>query len=766
MIGRSKETGEVTVNQDELVKNIVKTCIKSTCVVLVCIILFELFFYINCWNHAQRFGWIGPWYRACYLSLLIASVIALVMVIYCNRDYDKRYVIMKWLSPIYSTLITAWALSITYLDCLKSQKCSPIIIMTILLCVPACMYVNARFYFVLNTIANLTMLSMLIWAPGGGDSADLYNYLVFAIIQTIVSRFLLATRYNYHKSAQEVIRHEKEVVELRVKEEKMEQQKKQAEEMTLLLIKTLSDTIEAKDEYTRGHSNRVSEYSALIARKMGLPEEEVSNIKYAATLHDIGKIGVPDTILNKPLRLTDEEYEIIKKHSSIGADILKNIDVISYTADIARHHHERYDGKGYPEGLKGDENSIGARIVAVADSFDAMNSERIYRKPLSREIIINEITKNRGIQFDPDVADAFLELLEAGEIDKVESKKEVEEVVDSGSIINEEAERLLSAVVNTMRSSNSGTSTDYLTGLMLRGSGEEKIVELMKNKPGALVFCDMDNLKTINDRYGHKCGDKALKYLGEVIGKYAEKGVACRVGGDEFLLYLDDVNEETVVKTLETIKADFKAAIENDSSISIATLSSGVCLTTPNDLYSTVLSKADKALYHVKQAGKAGFYIYHEELDSDNVNNHVDINQVTKIIEGVGEYDGALDVEHRQFAKMYDYLLKVCERYNHSCSVVLVTLDSRQNKTMYIDDIEKSMQYMGMAIKNTIRNVDICTRYSSMQYLIVLLEAGNSNVDDIMNRIFASFYKMNSDSDLIPRYEVSPLLVRDKKDEK
>lgn len=745
-------------DRDELVKSIVRSCFKSTCVVLTCIIVFELYFYINCWNHDSRFGVFGPWYRACYLSLMLASMVGLGLIIYCRGDYDNRYQIMKWLSPIYSTLITTWALSVTYLDCLKSQKCSSLIIMTILLCIPACIYVNPRFYLVLNIIANIIMMCMFKWAPGGGDSADIYNYLVFAIIQTIVSRFFLTTKYNYYKSAQDVIRHEKEVAELKNKEEKMEQQRKQSEEMTLLLVKTLSDTIEAKDEYTIGHSKRVSEYSEMIATKMGLPEEEVSRIKYAATLHDIGKIGVPDTILNKPLRLTNEEYEIIKTHSSIGADLLKNIDIISYTSDIARHHHERYDGKGYPEGIKGEEISVGARIVAIADSFDAMNSERIYRRPLERKTIIEEIVKNKGTQFDPQIADVFLELLNSGVIDDISKTENIEaETNDTENVMNEEAEKLFSAVVQTMISSNASASTDLLTGLMLRSSGEEHIVEMMKDKPGALIFCDMDNLKTINDRFGHKAGDKALKILGEVIGGYGSAGVACRIGGDEFLLYLSDVNEAKLIDTLDSIIADFKGKIEGDSTIDIASVSAGACVTAPTDLYSTVLGKADKALYHVKQRGKAGYYIYHDELDAIDENNHVDIHQVTQIIEAAGKYDGALDVEYRQFAKMYDYLSKVCERYDHSCSIVLVTLDARHNRTTYIDDIEQSMKNMEMAIKNTIRNVDICTRYSSVQFLIVLLEAGDNNVDNIMNRIFTLFYKMDTESELIPKYESSTL---------
>jgi len=767
-------------NHDELVKNIVRSCLNSTCVVLPCVIVFELYFYINCWNHDSRFGWLGPWYRSCYMSLLVASAIGLALIIYCRRDYDRRYGLMKWLSPVYSILITSWALAVTFLDCLKSQKCSPIIIMTILLCVPICMYVNPLFYLILNIIANVLMMCILKYAPGGGDTADIYNYLVFMIIQIIVCQFFLSTKYKYYKITQEAINSERELaksneelkvlneeiktqmqiqLELKLKEEKMAQQKKQAEEMTLLLIQTLSDTIEAKDEYTRGHSGRVSEYSALIAKKMGLSEKDISEIKYAATLHDIGKIGVPDTILNKPSKLTDEEYDIIKNHSTIGADLLQNIEVISYASDIARHHHERFDGKGYPDGLKGEENSVAARIVAVADSFDAMNSRRIYRNPLGRDIIEKELVKNKGIQFDPKVVDAFLELLKEGKVDEIANKDEVlscksDEIIEG---LNEDAGKIFSAVVNTMINNNAGSNNDLLTGLLLRAYGEEKIVDLMKEKNGALIFCDMDNLKVINDRFGHQSGDKALKVLGEVLGRYGKNGVACRVGGDEFLLYLDNVNEKMVTDTLEAISSDFNHAIKEDPTINIATLSAGACLTTPADLYSNVLSKADKALYHVKQRGKAGFYIYHEEIDSLNTENHVDIEQVTKNIKEAGQYDGALDMEYRQFAKMYDYLHKVCERYQHSCNVVLVTLDARHNQTMYIDSIEQGMKCMEMAIKNTIRNVDICTRYSSVQFLIVLLEAGDDNVDAIMNRIIASFYKMSSETNLIPRYEVRSL---------
>ena len=168
--------------------------------------------------------------------------------------------------------------------------------------------------------------------------------------------------------------------------EQFEKRRKQTETMSLQMIQTLSVTIEAKDEYTRGHSYRVAQYAALIAEELGWDEDEVENLRNAAYLHDIGKIGIPDAILNKPSKLLDAEYEIIKKHTTIGADILKNITLIRHVEEVARYHHERYDGRGYPEGLGGEQIPVQARIVAVADSYDAMNSKRIYRNRLPEDV--------------------------------------------------------------------------------------------------------------------------------------------------------------------------------------------------------------------------------------------------------------------------------------------------------------------------------------------------------------------------------------------
>lgn len=183
------------------------------------------------------------------------------------------------------------------------------------------------------------------------------------------------------------------------------------EQAHLSTITTLVFILEGKDPYARGHSERVTKYSVAIAKELGLSQEETAQIERAGKLHDIGKLGVDETILCKPTTLTEKEYAIIKTHPQMGTAILETLDFLSKERIIIRHHHERYDGNGYPDRLKGEEIPIGARIMALVDAFDAMKSERPYRRPLPDEEILSEIKKNAGAQFDPKVVEAFLSLV-------------------------------------------------------------------------------------------------------------------------------------------------------------------------------------------------------------------------------------------------------------------------------------------------------------------------------------------------------------------
>ena len=176
-------------------------------------------------------------------------------------------------------------------------------------------------------------------------------------------------------------------------------------------IQTLRYTVEAKDAYTRGHSDRVSEYSVLIGKQLGLNDDDLKVLQIGGLFHDIGKIGVPDSILLKDGKLTDDEYSEIKNHPTIGAHILSTATIFQDIIPIVKHHHEKYDGNGYPGKLKGEDIPYFARIAAIADTFDAMTSKRTYRDALPLDTVKAEIERCKGTQFDPKLADVFLDIL-------------------------------------------------------------------------------------------------------------------------------------------------------------------------------------------------------------------------------------------------------------------------------------------------------------------------------------------------------------------
>ena len=184
------------------------------------------------------------------------------------------------------------------------------------------------------------------------------------------------------------------------------------EQLFLNVVSSLAGAIDAKDTYTNGHSSRVAEYSKEIAKRYGYNMKEQSDIYIMALLHDVGKIGVPDAVINKPGRLNDEEFELIKKHPVVGSRILSNIREMPKLSVGARWHHERYDGKGYPDGLVGEEIPEEARIIAVADAYDAMTSNRSYRRVMTQEMVRSEIKAGKGTQFDPRFADIMLSIIE------------------------------------------------------------------------------------------------------------------------------------------------------------------------------------------------------------------------------------------------------------------------------------------------------------------------------------------------------------------
>ena len=181
-------------------------------------------------------------------------------------------------------------------------------------------------------------------------------------------------------------------------------------------VECISSALDARDPYTGDHSRRVSDTATVLAKMLGLADDEIQEIHIAAHLHDIGKIGIPDSILLKPGRLDDEEWALMKQHPQIGADILSKSPSFSRISAIILHHHERYDGKGYPRGLKGTGIPLMGRILTIADCFDAMTARRPYKQERSIDYAAGELKKNSGTQFDPELVPVFLSLIEDGKI--------------------------------------------------------------------------------------------------------------------------------------------------------------------------------------------------------------------------------------------------------------------------------------------------------------------------------------------------------------
>jgi len=178
------------------------------------------------------------------------------------------------------------------------------------------------------------------------------------------------------------------------------------------ILTVMVKILESKDPYTRFHSHSVAMWSRMLGRKKGLSEEELLRLGLAAVFHDFGKIGIPEDILNKPVRLTDEEFAVMMQHPLIARDLLSSIDLLADLLPAITHHHERWDGSGYPKHLKGGDIPLWARIIGIADAYDTMASRRTYKEPMTPEQVMNEFRRNRGTQFDPELVDLMLEILE------------------------------------------------------------------------------------------------------------------------------------------------------------------------------------------------------------------------------------------------------------------------------------------------------------------------------------------------------------------
>ena len=596
---------------------------------------------------------------------------------------------------------------------------------------------------------------VLFYTPIRRFVADQYAPIVmnrFPILYFFHGLLVLLVMYRYHRSVLFEIEHADKLNEEVARQTAVaEERSRRIEQMSYQTIQTLAHAIDAKDPYTKGHSTRVSQYAVALARALGWDEERVSDLRFAALLHDIGKIGVPDSILNNPKRLTDVEYGIIKSHTTMGADILHEKIMIESAEDIARSHHERYDGRGYPCGLKGEEISEGARIVAIADAFDAMSTNRVYRKACDRDHILRELQTGRRTQFDPGYADVFIDLWQRGCLDEI-IKNDVPE--DDDSI--EAASALLQEVVETFVTQSGADDLDVVTGIPGRSAGEAAIAQSMREQGGCFVFFDVDNLKKINDTNGHEAGDRALRLMGDTLLRHSDGRLCCRLGGDEFLLFIQGVDREEAEERVREILADYEQGKSEDVGIAAASLSAGIAMCTPADTYAKAYNMADKALYHVKQNGKNGFGFYNNESETDGY-EQLDVNRLVEAIRSSGSYEGALDVEYRQFAKLYEFVGNLEKRFEHPFKLIVITLSPDSGEAPGGVELEKAMFFMEQSIRQTVRNVDVITRYSRRQFLVILLGTDSEGARIAVDRIFRGYYKMNGSGAFSPSYSIADM---------
>lgn len=536
-------------------------------------------------------------------------------------------------------------------------------------------------------------------------------------------------------------------------EEKIKEKTSQVEQLSFETIATIASMIEAKDSYTKGHSVRVAHYAAMIAKELGWSDEDIQNLKYIALLHDIGKVGIPDNVLNKPGRLTESEFDIIKSHTTIGGDILKDIETISNVDAGSKFHHERYDGTGYPSGLSGNHIPVVARIICIADTYDAMKSKRVYRDSLKPEEIRKELVGGRGTQFDPEMLDVFLKLFDEGKLEVTieETSKNKTLSGESSVLINQ----IMKSIEDEVKKSE---TLDFLTGLLCRKEGENRIIKAMSEHDGCLAFIDLDNLKTTNDTMGHLAGDYALKTVGEVLSMYSEDAIVARLGGDEFLYYIKNADsKEKAVERIEKVLALFSEKKENNIYLSVSSLSIGMCMTKTDDSYGEVLKKADRALYHVKQSGKCGYYFYDKGESEKVLNNSIDLTRLVANMKEQGSYKGSLQLEYREFAKIYDYIQNLSNRYECDIQLLMITLDFVNQEKVYIEEKEKAMGCMEKAIRTSLRNVDICSRFSGEQFVVILMNAAEEYIEMITKRVEEKFHMIYNKKFIEVQFDVADL---------
>ena len=535
-------------------------------------------------------------------------------------------------------------------------------------------------------------------------------------------------------------------------------------------ITTITYAVDAKDRYTKGHSVRVAQYCLAMAKKLSWSKQDCLNLYYTALMHDIGKIGIPDTILNKPVKLTDEEYRLIRNHTTMGANILRPITMVPQICDGAKYHQERYDGKGYPCGLKGDDIPYVARIIGIADAYDAITSNRIYEKAQVTDYAVNELKKGRGTQFDPYLTDVMLEIIQNGfeftDFPQFEFDEEAEQKKTS-----ETDAFIVEVCKKTETDLHKTKDVDSLTGLLIRKSFENQVNTYLDNSlnRGVMFLMDVDNFLYVNKNYGHIAGDHIICRLADTIRAHVEAdSLMCRISGDEFaVFYPNERTEEWISDVAKSILADFKKAIDDIDTDHMISVSIGIsCSKNPLERCKNLLQQCDKALYYVKNNGKNSYQLLQRDSEafseSQNKGFQIDIAQLKSHLTEEAPAVGAYSVDYGNFEKIYRLIARSLSRNKKDAQIILFSITENIHGTMEISDLNDAMNVLERCIIGSLRKGDVTSRYSSSQQVVIMIDSNRENGHMIAERIIANYFRMYDNYNLDLVYNIEEILAKTK----
>lgn len=543
-------------------------------------------------------------------------------------------------------------------------------------------------------------------------------------------------------------------------ESEIKKQKKKVSDLSFQAMITIAHTIDLKDRYGEGHSLRVALYSREIARRLGWTVEELENLYNVALLHDIGKIAIEDSILNKMGTLTEQEYESVKRHTKVGADIVKNTTFIPGIKEGISYHHERYDGTGYV-GLKGKNIPLIARILAVADAVTAMEEDRPFRRRLSSMELEKELISNKGKQFDPDIVNVAVEMLHEGyDVDE----KLAQMMKQIPGDVSETGELMRQVVTTSTQETKSELEKDSLTGFLNRRSFEEKIEKFLR-KPmsyGTFFMMDMDNFKSVNDTYGHLAGDELILIFADIIKNCVrEQDFVCRVGGDEFAIFFPYLDKEKVIrKRADEIMSCFAKERErlgySNCSVSIGIMTKYA--KSNNMDYDKLYKCADNALYYVKNNGKDDFHIYASAIMDGGMDSleqeQLDVQQLIQRVAERKEYMGAYRVEYDSFSYIYRFIARNVERTKQPVQIALFTFPLKEKSEEEVMKIQNSLALLEKAIAQSLRRGDVTSRISLTQQIVILMGANKENGMHVVDRMVQCYDGLAGEEGLKIEYDI------------